>query len=366
MRKALLFAAAAAVVLSACAEGETDTHSTNSDSVYKDTSHAVLPADAEESSEVFSDGESSVSVQSAAYPQNDTESGETSSAAEPYPEPQVFDNYDPLIVMNGGRSFRAQGFTKTLSNSKLADCFDRLDVIAQQYGNTLAFSYQNVLTKEKISYNDSKQFRTCSTIKAPYVKSILESGIDLDDVIVKDKMWQGDIGDTEGVCTAENGTEFTAKELIEAAVGRSDNTAYYLLEQHYGWQVFNSLQYKIGANYFVGEDWIFTNADTEDMLRSYLDIYEYGESGERGEWLTQLMTKTDHDTQISRYLSSKYKVSHKYGSEFNEKIYNDCAIVYADAPFVLCIFSEQIPETEPSDLVFYQLAQVFDEINSLI
>ena len=49
-----------------------------------------------------------------------------------------------------------------------------------------------------------------------------------------------------------------------------------------------------------------------------------------------------------------------------EEAFNDCAIVYADSPFVLCIMTEQYPETEESCKVFKDLALVFDDINSLI
>lgn len=258
------------------------------------------------------------------------------------------------------------GFSKVKSNEKLEECLKRIDKICAEYGYSLAFSFENIDTGAQINYNSMKQFMTCSTIKAPYVKSILASGIDLNEKIVKDKNWIGDIVGEDYIASMEWGKEFTVKELIEAAIQRSDNTAYYLLEQHFGWDVFNNLQYQIGADYYVGSDWIFTYATTADMLKSYKDIYQFGEENEQGKWLTELMTDTDLNEQIGKNLSEKYKVSQKYGSEFNESVYNDCAIVYAKSPFVLCIFSEQPPETEESNQVFLDLADIFDEINSLI
>ncbi len=265
-----------------------------------------------------------------------------------------------------GHSASLSGFSTVTSNEQLEDCLERIDEICGRFGSALAFSYENIETGAQINYNSQKEFMTCSTIKAPYVKSILASGIDLDEIIVKDKNWMGDIVGEDYIASMDMGTEFTARELIEAAIQRSDNTAYYLLEQYYGWEVFNSLQREIGADYYVGSDWIFTSATTADMLKSYRDIYEFGEESELGLWLTELMTDTDLNEQIGKNLSEKYKVSQKYGSEFNEFVYNDCAIVYAESPFVLCIFTEQAPETEESNQVFLDLADIFDEINSLI
>ena len=59
-------------------------------------------------------------------------------------------------------------------------------------------------------------------------------------------------------------------------------------------------------------------------------------------------------------------MAHKYGSEFNESNFHDCAIVYADSPFVLCIFTDQMPETEESCKVFRELARAFDDVNNLL
>lgn len=64
--------------------------------------------------------------------------------------------------------------------------------------------------------------------------------------------------------------------------------------------MFNSLQYEIGADYYLGQDWIFTYASTSDMLKSYKDIYRFGEENELGEWLTELMTDTDLNEQIGK------------------------------------------------------------------
>lgn len=257
-------------------------------------------------------------------------------------------------------------FSKVYSNEELEECLDRLDEISKKFGNSLAFSYENIDTGAQVNYNSNQKFMTCSTIKAPYIKSILEMGIDLDSKLTKNKNWPWDIVGEDVVASMKMGTEFTTKELIEYSIEVSDNTSYYMLEQHYGWSVFNNLNNKIGANYYVGPDWIFTYCTSQDMLRSYKDIYHFGEKNKDGAWLIDLMTKTHLNEQISKNLSKKYKVAHKYGSEFNENVYNDCAIVYANSPFVLSIFSNQRPETKESNKVFIELAEIFDEINSLI
>ena len=123
--------------------------------------------------------------------------------------------------------------------------------------------------------------------------------------------------------------------------------------------------YSLGANYYLGVSWIFTYCTVMDMAKCYKDIYNFAEKCDDGKWLISLMEETDVKTQITAALGDKYDVAHKYGSEFNESNFHDCAIVYADSPFILCIFTDQQPETEESCKVFKELAKVFDDINSL-
>lgn len=359
---AVLAAAVIACMITGCASGDSkagdikkkssDTSSVSENDSSKRSDDPAVPADV--TAEESSDEPSSEDKEKA-----ESSQPEESSQAPVDPEPISYD-------LLSGHYAALTGFDMVTSNEELQKCIEELDEICNTYGYTIAFSYENIESGAQINFNSMKQFMTCSTIKAPYVKSILASGIDLDDVIIKDKNWVGDIVGEDYIASMEMGKSFTAKELIEAAIQRSDNTAYYLLEQHYGWQVFNDLQYQIGANYYVGADWIFTYATTTDMLRSFKDIYYFGEENEQGKWLTELMTDTDVNEQIGKELSKKYKVSQKYGSEFNECYYNDCAIVYADSPFVLCIYSQLPPETDDSNKVFVRLADVFDKINSII
>ena len=267
------------------------------------------------------------------------------------------------FTANGGYYFGWNGIEEVYSSDEMNKCFDRLSQICSNANYNLSFSFENMETGATVYYNDYTSYLTCSTIKAPYIKSLLARGIDLNDKIYRNSCWEGDDGT---VANAPYGTEYTAKQLIEYTINESDNTAYYLLVQNYGFYDFNNMLYNLGANYALGSSWIFTHCTTSDMLKCYADIYSFAKENKDGKWLTELMQNTDVTMQITQALGGKYKVSHKYGSEFTEATFNDCAIVYADSPFVLCIFTNQYPETEESSKVFRELAVVFDDINSLI
>ncbi|MBQ8965921.1 serine hydrolase [Ruminococcus sp.] len=283
----------------------------------------------------------------------------------PEVEKAVEERTPEYYSLQGYYSFTVNGFDMVYSNEELANCFDKLQQICNESYFPMGFCYKNIETGASIGYNQYNTFMTCSTIKAPYVKSLLTKDIDLDTVIPLNEKWPGDDGT---LCTMDYGTEYTAKELIEYTIIESDNTAYQLLCRNFGTDTFNSRQYELGSNFTLGYngEWIFTYCTPEDMAKDYIDIYEFAEENENGKWLIDLMCNAKLNIQIGKALGSKYRVAQKYGTDCLESAFSDCAIVYADSPFVLCIYTVQTPETEESCQVFKDIALVCDDINSLI
>ena len=263
----------------------------------------------------------------------------------------------------------AAWFTKVntvTSNEELKAAISRLDELIAKLGSKVGFAYQDLTNGITVTYNANKQFQTCSTIKAPYCKALLESGVGLDDMVPITKFYMA-AAPEEGHLTANDlNKEFTVRKLIENSIRLSDNTAYMNLILKYGRYVFNSMQYKKGINYLLYDEYYFSMASANEMMKSYKDIYDYSLSDENGKWLIKLMTETNFNKQISAALGDKYSVAHKYGSDQETLSYSDCAICYAERPFVLCIFTEQHPETDEANQYFIDLANTFDKLNEII
>lgn len=294
---------------------------------------------------------------------------ETTTAAETtaVPETETVTEAAPTDVDSSalsGHSFSIDNFvTQVYSNEELENAFDEIDSIISEYGTSISFAYYNIDTGAAVRYNESKSYGTCSTVKAPYCKYLLESGIDLDEEFGVSYYWSGDYGT---VASMSYGTKLTAREYITYTICQSDNSAYYNLVKHYGYYGFNEMNRSLGVSYSLGNTWIFTHCTAEDLLKQYIDIYEFAEENERGRWLVELMQDTDVETQITAELAEEYPVAHKYGSDSSQTCFHDCAIVYANSPFVLVIMTNQVPETEESCKVFRRLARQFDNVNSLL
>ncbi|MGN1133414.1 MAG: serine hydrolase, partial [Oscillospiraceae bacterium] len=266
------------------------------------------------------------------------------------------------ISVSGEHKFTYSDFDLVNSNEELDECFKKLDQVCADANYNLSFSYKNLDTGAQIDYQPDIYYLTCSTVKAAYVKHLLERGIDFDDIIYKYDVCDGDYG----TVALSQKTSFTAKELMEYAILESDNTAYYLLVKNYGYTEFNDMLSRIGASFRLSEGVIWTRCTALDMMKCFEDIYNFAEENTNGKWLVNLLSDADLNIQIGAALNDKYRVAQKYGSEFTEYSFHDCALVYADSPFVLSIFTNQYPETEESCKVFKKLALIFDEINSQI
>ena len=159
------------------------------------------------------------------------------------------------------------------------------------------------------------------------------------------------------------GRVYTVRDLIRYTIIQSDNTAYLNLTNRYGKQIFNDFNDKAGADYYLTDGFIFTPCTSRQLMKQYIHIYKLAKKNKRVKWLTELMQKTEFERQITAQLKDKYPVSHKYGSDRLQVCYHDCAICYADSPFVLVIMTQQVPENDESDKVFHRLAKQFDIVN---
>lgn len=254
----------------------------------------------------------------------------------------------------------------TISNQELKETINKLDEIISRYGSSLSFAYQNMNTGVTITYNTNKQYQTCSTVKAPYAKSLMEYGVDLDEQIKITEIYKGAAPEEGHINYGDVGKMFTVRQLIKNAIELSDNTAHMTLIKRFGYSIYNNYESRIGAHSYLYSGYYFGMCTAYDMLVNYTDIYKYSISDDRGKELKQMLIDSTFDYQISDALASKYPIAHKYGSDMLTNSYHDCAICYADSPFVLCIFSEQKPETEAANTMFRELALIFDKLNTLI
>ena len=361
MKKGLAVICSIAMLISAGCAGKSDSSSKKE----KNTS----TSSASDSSGKTNSSSSKASKSDSSSAASSSKKEDNSSKAKPK-EPEK-DEIDKIVEKgnkedfspNGSYSFSYEGFSKVYSNEEMNKCFENISDLINNANCNISISYKNMDSGAQIYCNTDKEYQVCSPIKGPYIKSLLTNGVDLKEKIVRDERW---MDDDRTVASADNGTEFTVAELMKYALNESDNTAYYLLYKRFGYQWFNNLMNELGTNIWLGADWLYTQCNVMQIAKCYWDIYDYSVSDKKGEWMTDQLTNAYYNEQIGKALDHKYKVAQKYGSEFEFRSFHDCAIVYADSPFVLCIYTDLYPEIEDSCVIFRELAVEFDNLNRLI
>ena len=201
------------------------------------------------------------------------------------------------------------------SNEDFAQVVSELDAFVNKWGNKVAFSYMNMDNGQQVQYNYLTRFPTCSTIKAPYVKYVLESGADLDEEVTIGSIWLTAAPEEGHLTGADQGKKYTVRKLIENTLMLSDNTAYNNLVDRFGRYGFNVMLQNIGANYMIYSGYIFTSCSTKDMMLCFKDIYDYAEKDERGKWMVELLENAVFNHQIGAALGDKYPVAQKFGTD---------------------------------------------------
>ena len=243
----------------------------------------------------------------------------------------------------------------------------RLKGVCSPHKNELSFYYKDLVSGYSIEFRADEIYQTASVIKAPYVKYLLESGADLTKKLKMTKKQGG----SSHIDKNPIGTEFTVKELLEYAIRYSDNTAYYMLNEEFGFAGFNEYAKSLGIRSnatnkltLVFPKPRFGYLSARDAGLYFEDIAAYIETGsDNAKLLKSWLTSTTVEGMLAAALGDSYEVAHKYGEQ-GSQAYHDAAIVYAPQPYVLTILSTLEPYTDASNEVFDDLASLIDSIQT--
>lgn len=243
-----------------------------------------------------------------------------------------------------------------------AELIARISGLCRQQGTNISLYYKDLKTGYTVEYRADADYQTASVIKAPYVKYLLASGADRTEKL-KSNSKQGGSGKVDD---SPLGTEFTVGELMEYAIRYSDNTAYYMLNERFGFEGFMQYAQSIGVELslkltFPRPRFGYLSARHAGLY--FEDIAKYIETGsEEALLLKSWLTGTEETRQLPAAFP-QYTVAHKYGEQGNQA-YHDAAIVYAKQPYVLTILSTLPPYTEESIETFHELARLVDALQA--
>ncbi len=280
-----------------------------------------------------------------------------------------------------------------------AELMERLATICKAHRGMISIYYKDLKSGYTIEYDADKTYQAASVIKAPYVKYLLSSGVDGSEMLtLKSKM-----GGSTYIDEYSIGTQFTVEELMEYAIRYSDNSAYNMLNQRFGFKGFNDYAEELGITCNEKNGLTlqlpkprFGYLSARDIGLYFEDIARYIETGtDKAKLLFSWLTTTEEHSQLpDAYHQSTssadnsqadgevgydieaayngrfegYTVGHKYGEQdYGEawnRAYHDGAIVWRNHPYVLAVATNLVPHEDASNEVFHDIASLVDQIQT--
>ena len=254
---------------------------------------------------------------------------------------------------------------------------------------TIAVSYRDLERGTTYACHGDTVFFSASLIKAPYIYTLLHQIAQYNEIkavnptndpkvgkTLTQEIWDqydlerkitvtpsmiekgsGKIKDME---LPDTGREFSVLELIEYAIKYSDNTAFRILRNEFGYDYFWSVSRQLGVESVFTS---FNNMTADEACIYLAAIYDFAkEYPTEGGILISLMKNANHQVLIAQAVSNPYAVAHKYGWDADS--YHDMALVYGDAPFAVCVMTNFDFAVNDDDLNKY-IRSIVSEIEKL-
>lgn len=259
-----------------------------------------------------------------------------------------------LFWLKGGVDW--QGFNFFSSEKITFEKEDNERLVGEVEGevNSLKGTY-GIYIKElgggrEFGLNYERQFLAASVNKVPVVlyfyKQVEEGSWSLEQEYILKKEEIQDYG-TGSMRYDSPGKSYSYEDLARLAMKKSDNTANFVLMKILGKENIQSWLDDLGLTETLLEDNLTTPKEMGRLFELLYDGEIVGE--EYREEIFDMMTETDFEERLPKLLPEEVAVAHKIGNETG--VYNDCGVVFADEPYVICILSEGVREAEAMEVI---------------
>ena len=221
--------------------------------------------------------------------------------------------------------------------SNVQNVINKINDFYNESGNHFAFAYKDLHTGFSVTYNESQQVFTASTIKAPtdlYIYEMASLGkINLDDEMTYTSNY---FNPKSGKLKYnEFNTKYTVRELLRLSTVYSDNAAHNMLEDKFGRVNMLNFWKEKGTEYIFTQNtnWGVLNAHDaviymEELYRFYLNNEQYGK---------EIMENFKNASPKFIEGKNNYLVANKSG--WGNTSIHDVSIIFAENPYIVVALS---------------------------
>ncbi|MBR6726309.1 MAG: serine hydrolase [Clostridia bacterium] len=298
-------------------------------------------------------------------------------------------NYDILITDSSGNETTVSSVLNVIgeptrsdekiyvsSGSLPEDIVERIENVAKKYaGYDYGIYARDLKTGFVFSYNSETNIRAASTVKAPFAYYVC---LELEkedcpytlDSLLEYTEEQYCIGEEGYINRMPYGSKFSVREILDANITLSDNSAYYMLHDYFGYKGYNELIKSLGVTVWLnGSNIKWGLYSPRELAIIWQEIYRYIESdGIYNELLRGLLIGAEYNFTKSA-LPHYSTVAHKSG--FNNYSHCDAAIIYGESStreikpndYVLSVMSTvNNADSNPNKALIAELTKIADDI----
>jgi beta-lactamase class A len=233
------------------------------------------------------------------------------------------------------------------TNISLLDAIN--EVVGGKQG-TYGWYVHNLKTNLVYGANYDFSFTAASVNKVPimiaYLKEVEAGHQNLSSTYYLDGQ---DIEEGSGSLQYQDvGTPYTFTKLLEFAGKNSDNTAANVIARIIGK---GPIQAFINSRLMDNTNIVKNTTSPKEMGELFADVYadKIFKNQKTKEFFYQTLSQTDYEDRISAGVPEGTLVVHKIGNQI--QVWNDCGLVIAKNPYVLCILTDGTAEEEAKEVL---------------
>jgi hypothetical protein len=236
--------------------------------------------------------------------------------------------------------------------------------LINRYSKQCSLYMVNLEDYATFGYNSDYYIPTASTIKCPfafycYTEIQKENHSFDDEVLYHSGYYSSGTGVLKGGVV---GTYYPVKELLYDMINYSDNVAFLMLQDYFGYEGYNEMMESYGFETFLDENTKWGKLSSHALGYIWTRIYNYKDECEEGAIFYDTLVNAKYNFFLWPFTDAgyEYPIAHKSG--WASPGYHDSGIILTEHPYVLVVMTESEGLTEDNGF-FYNITLKFNELH---
>lgn len=236
--------------------------------------------------------------------------------------------------------------------------------LINDYGTTCSLYMVNLEDYATFGYNSDTYISTASTIKCPFAfycyQEIAKGNYSFDDTLLYKSSYYS--SGTGVLKDNGSGTYYTVRDLLYYMIHYSDNVAFLMLQDYFGYEGYNEMMSNYGFETYLSDTVKWGKLSSHALGYIWTEIYKFKDECEEGAIFYDTLVNAGSNFLIWPFTEAgyNYKIAHKSG--WASPGYHDSGIVFSEHPFVIVVMTDSDGETRDSSF-FYNIVLKLNELH---